>query len=71
MRYRATVCSIPLRTSMSLALKEYIRLTGSLEAGLQQYAGAANDGEGLYAAKVLAEKQRIESAIRRVSQTGA
>jgi hypothetical protein len=55
----------------ALALKEYIRLTGSLEAGLQQYAGAANDGEGLYAAKVLAEKQRIESAIRRVSQTGA
>jgi soluble lytic murein transglycosylase-like protein len=55
----------------ALVLKEYIRLTGSLEAGLQQYAGAASDSEALYAAKVLAERQRIESAVRRISQTGA
>lgn len=55
----------------ALVLKEYIRLTGSLEAGLQQYAGAASDGDALYAAKVLAERQRIESAVRRISQTGA
>lgn len=55
----------------ALVLKEYIRRTGSLEAGLQQYAGAVSDNEGLYAAKVLAEKQRIESAVRRGSQAGA
>ena len=54
----------------ALVLKEYIRRTGSLEAGLQQYAGAVSDNQGLYAAKVLAEKQRIESAVRRGSQTG-
>lgn len=46
-------------------LKESIHRTGSVEAGLQQYAGAGGDHESLYAAKVLAEKQRIESAARR------
>lgn len=49
----------------ALVLKEYIHRAGSLEAGLQQYAGAASDEEGIYAAKVLAEKQRIESAAKR------
>lgn len=52
----------------TLVLKEYIRSSGSLEAGLQQYAGAVSDDEGLYAAKVLAEKQRIESAAKRGRQ---
>lgn len=46
-------------------LKESISRAGSIEAGLQQYAGAVSDEEGLYAAKVLAEKQRIEAAVRR------
>lgn len=46
-------------------LKESIRRAGSLEDGLQQYAGAVSDDEGVYAAKVLAEKQRIEAAARR------
>ncbi len=55
----------------ALVLKEYIRSTGSLEAGLQKYAGAVSDDESLYAAKVLAEKQRIESAVRRGRQNGA
>lgn len=54
----------------ALVLKESIRRAGSLEAGLQQYAGAVSDDEGLYAAKVLAEKQRIESAARRGRQNG-
>lgn len=54
----------------ALVLKEYIRSTGSLEAGLQKYAGAVSDDEGLYAGKVLAEKQRIESATRRGRQNG-
>lgn len=53
----------------TLVLKEYIRSTGSLEAGLQQYAGAVSDDEGLYAAKVLAERQRIESAAKRGRQS--
>ncbi len=55
----------------ALVLQEYIRRTGSLEAGLQQYAGAASDEEGIYAAKVLAEKQRIESASKRGRQGSA
>ncbi len=55
----------------ALVLKESIRRAGSLEAGLQQYAGAVSDDEGLYAAKVLAEKQRIESAAKRGRQGSA
>ena len=55
----------------ALVLKEYIRRTGSLEAGLQLYAGAVSDDEGVYAAKVLAEKQRIESAAKRGRQGSA
>ena len=55
----------------ALVLNEYIRRTGSLEAGLQLYAGAVSDDEGVYAAKVLAEKQRIESAAKRGRQGSA
>ena len=54
----------------ALVLTEYIRRADSLEAGLQKYAGAVSDEENTYAAKVLAEKQRIESAARRGRQTG-
>lgn len=54
----------------ALVLKEYIRNTGSLEAGLQKYAGAVSDDENQYATKVLAEKQRIEYATRRGRQNG-
>jgi len=54
----------------ALVLKEYIRRVDSLEAGLQIYAGAVSDDEGTYASKVLAEKQRIESATRRGRQNG-
>lgn len=53
----------------ALVLKECVLRAGSLEAGLQQYAGAVSDSEGLYAAKVLAEKQRIETALRRARQS--
>ena len=52
-------------------LKESIRRAGSLEAGLQQYAGAASDSETQYAAKVLAEKQRLDAALKRGRQAGA
>lgn len=53
----------------AMILEEYIRRSGSLEEGLQMYAGAVSDEEGLYAAKVLAEKQRIESVVRRGRQS--
>lgn len=46
-------------------LKDSIRRMGSLTAGLQQFAGAPDDPEQVYANKVLAEKQRLEAASRR------
>ena len=49
-------------------LKEYIRRTGSLEAGLQSYNGALADPTGRYAQKVFAEKERIEQALSQFSQ---
>jgi len=45
-------------------LKESIRRAGSLEAGLQQYAGAPGDSDTQYANKVKAEKGRLEQAMR-------
>ena len=40
-------------------LREYVRRTGSLEAGLQFYNGALNDEQSRYARKVLAERARL------------
>lgn len=37
-------------------LKEYIQRTGSIEAGLQMYAGALDDPNGIYTQRVLNEK---------------
>jgi len=54
-------------TNISLGariLKEYIRRTGSLEAGLQFYNGALADPSSQYAQKVFAEKQRLQDAVR-------
>lgn len=48
----------------ALVLHESIRRQGGLIEGLQYYAGAADDPERGYSAKVLAEKQRLEQAIR-------
>jgi hypothetical protein len=48
-------------------LRESISRTGSLEDGLQQFGGAANDPARRYASKVLAEKQRLEQAALRLS----
>jgi hypothetical protein len=50
-------------------LKEYIRRTGSLEAGLQFYNGALADPSSQYAQKVMAEKERLEQALRRFDRT--
>jgi soluble lytic murein transglycosylase-like protein len=44
------------------ALYEYIRRNGDIVGGLQQFAGDPGDPDQAYAAKVLAEKERLESA---------
>jgi soluble lytic murein transglycosylase-like protein len=49
-------------------LKEYIRRTGSLEAGLQFYNGALADVSSQYAQKVMAEKERLEEALKHVDR---
>jgi soluble lytic murein transglycosylase-like protein len=45
-------------------LREYVRRTGSLEAGLQYYNGASWDDEARYTQKVLAERERLARAAR-------
>lgn len=45
-------------------LKDSIRRNGGVVNGLQQFAGAADDPEQRYAAKVLAELARLEAAGR-------
>ncbi len=47
------------------ALHESIRRQGGLIAGLQQFGGAIDDDERGYSSKVLAEKLRLENAVRR------
>jgi len=46
-------------------LKDCIRRAGSLEGGLQLYAGALSDLSNQYAQKVLAEKDRLTQALKR------
>jgi Transglycosylase SLT domain len=50
-------------------LEQYIRRTGSLEAGLQRYNGALSDGSGRYAQKVLAERERLQVIVDQVERT--
>lgn len=50
-------------------LKESIRRFGGLEDGLQQFGGATNDPDRRYSSKVLAEKQRLETAVQRLRTT--
>ncbi|HYD57349.1 MAG TPA: transglycosylase SLT domain-containing protein [Burkholderiales bacterium] len=45
-------------------LQEYIRRTGTLQAGLQYYNGASWDESAQYAQKVMAERVRLEAALR-------
>ena len=52
-------------------LKESIRRNGGLVSGLQQFAGASDDAEQRYAAKVLAEKARLEASVQRTPQREA
>jgi soluble lytic murein transglycosylase-like protein len=45
-------------------LREYVRRTGTLEAGLQYYNGASWDGSAQYAQKVFAEHRRLQEVAR-------
>ena len=52
-------------------LQETIEHHGSLMAGLQQYGGAADDEEQVYANKVMAEKLKLDQVSRRGARSGA
>jgi len=52
-------------------LKEYIRRTGNLEAGLQLYTGALDDTSSQYAQKVIAEKERLRQEVQRAERQPA
>lgn len=47
-------------------LRDYVRRAGTLEEGLQLYAGAADDPAQAYAQKVLGERQRLKGVVARV-----
>ena len=51
-------------------LDEYIERAGSLEAGLQLYAGAADDPARGYAQRVLAEQQRLAQVLLAARRSG-
>ena len=51
-------------------LRDYIRRTGSIEEGLQRYAGAAEDPAQNYAQKVMTEKQRLKAVVAHVPRLG-
>lgn len=53
----------------SQILKEYLARTGSLTSALQMYAGASNDLEDAYSAKVMTEKQRLQQVINRTKSS--
>jgi soluble lytic murein transglycosylase-like protein len=46
-------------------LQESIRRAGGVVAGLQQFGGAADDPDQIYANRVMSEKQKLEAAARR------
>ncbi len=50
-------------------LQEYVRRTGTLEAGLQYYNGAFSDESAQYAQKVMAERERLEQVLRARGRT--
>lgn len=45
-------------------LQAYVYRAGTLEGGLQSYNGASRDGSGRYALRVLAERERLDQALR-------
>jgi soluble lytic murein transglycosylase-like protein len=52
-------------------LRDYIRRAGTLEDGLQLYAGAAEDPAQGYAQKIITEHQRLKKVVAGVPQQGA
>lgn len=48
----------------AMVLKEYTRRNGSVEAGLQYYAGASNDEEFGYSRKVLGTREKFAQVTR-------
>jgi hypothetical protein len=55
----------------SRVLRDSIRRHGGVAPGLQQFGGASDDPEQRYAAKVLAEKARLDAAASRATLRGA
>ena len=49
-------------------LRDYVRQTGSLHAGLQRYAGWEDDEERRYARKVITEKERLHRVVRQATR---
>ena len=46
-------------------IREYLRRTGSIDSALQMYAGSPDDGDFVYANKVMAERNRLEQISQR------
>jgi len=55
----------------SSILRDCIRRAGGVRGGLQLYAGAYGDPDASYAQKVMAERARIENAMRQTRQQAA
>jgi len=55
----------------SSILRDCIRRAGGVRGGLQLYAGAYGDPDASYAQKVMAERARIENAMRQIRQQAA
>ncbi|HEX5477991.1 MAG TPA: transglycosylase SLT domain-containing protein, partial [Burkholderiales bacterium] len=51
-------------------LHEYVYRAGTLKAGLQLYNGASDDPSAQYAQKVLAERERLDRALRQALREG-
>lgn len=49
-------------------LHEYVYRAGTVKAGLQLYNGASDDASAQYAQKVLAERERLDRALRQALQ---
>ena len=48
-------------------LKQYVQEAGSVQAGLQRYAGGEDDPDRRYARKVMAEKHRLQRVLDKPS----
>ena len=62
----ASVCNVRAVLSGYLICR-----TGSVEAGLQFYNGSLADPSSQYAQKVIAERERLQEAVRRFDRSGA